>query len=115
MSTVPNAPTPDPAEGSTANEEVSAARRDVETQLGDGSLSIDDLRQMSEAEATTGSHRVVGHMHIRAALLALPHIGETRADEILDEVGVDGSRHIDDLGTHQVAEIAAAVRARQPG
>lgn len=110
-----NLPEPDPAAASLANEEVSAARRDIETQLADGSLTTDDVFQMSESEATSGAHRVVGHMHVRAMLLALPGIGETRADEILDEVGIEGDRHVDTLGVDEQEEIAAAVAARQPG
>jgi hypothetical protein len=106
-------PPPNPAVGEAAAEEAAAARRDVETQLKDGTLKLTDVVQMSEAEATTGSRRVAGHMHLRAVLLALPRIGEKHADEILGVVGVEGSRHVDSLGPHQVEAIEAEVAARQ--
>jgi hypothetical protein len=111
---VPNAPEPDPALGEAAAEEAAAARRDIESQLADGSLTITDVFEMSDQEAGQSSHRIVGHMHLRAALLALPHIGEVKADEILEEVGLEGDRHIDTIGDNEQQTIAEAVEARQP-
>lgn len=111
---VPDLPEPDQAAASLAAQEAAAARQDIESQLSDGSLSITDVFQMSDQEIGETSHRIVGHMHIRAALLALPHIGDVRADEILEEVGIEGDRHIDTIGDDEQDEIAEAVRARQP-
>lgn len=115
-----NLPEPDPAVGSAAHSTITEARRDIEGQLADGSLSMADLFQMvlnerTEAEASGQAtpHRVVGHLKLRAALLAHDKIGEKKADEILEEVGLDGDRHLDDLGTEQQQQLVAAVAARQ--
>lgn len=100
----------DQAQGTESASEAAQARRDIEGQLTDGSLTLTDLFQMSDAE-TGDSHRTVGHMHLRAALLALPGIGEVKADAILAEVGIKGDRHIDSLGSKQREKLAAAVDA----
>jgi hypothetical protein len=113
VGTTPNEPL-DPREGEMANEEVSAARRDIEGQLADGSLGLADLFEMNESEPRGESHRIVGHMHLRAALLSLDGIGEVKADEILDEVGLEGDQHIDTLDSDDQARLVEAVGARQP-
>jgi hypothetical protein len=111
---VPNAPTPDPEVGQQAAQEAAAARQDIESQVSDGSLTLTDVFQMSEQEEGD-SHRIAGHIHLRAVLLALPHIGEVKADEILSEVGLEGDRHIDTLGSHEVEKLEEAISTHQPG
>jgi hypothetical protein len=96
--------------GSEASAEAAQARREIEAQLADGSLSLADVFEMNDQESGD-SERIVGHMHIRAALLALKGIGDVKADAILAEVGIEGDRHIASLGSKQQAELAAAADA----
>lgn len=98
----------DQAEGTTAASETATARREIEGQLADGTLTLDDLFEMGDGESGD-SHRVIGHMHVRAALLALKGIGEVKADAILKEVGIDGDRHVATLGSNQREQLATAV------
>lgn len=94
-------------EGSETASETAQARREIEGQLADGSLTLADLFEMNEEE-TGDSHRTVGHLHVRAALLALKGIGEKKADAILAEVGIEGDRHIASLGSNQAEQLVAA-------
>jgi hypothetical protein len=110
---VSSLPPPDPAAGEQAAQAAEAARRDVESQLSSGSLDLTGLFAMNEQERTAGGPRHVGHMHLRAALLALPHIGEKKADEILTEVSIPADRHIDDIGTQEQQKLSEAVAAQQ--
>jgi hypothetical protein len=105
------APVLDQAEGTTASSETAAARRETLGQVTDGSLGLADLFQMAEGESGD-SGRIIGHMHIRAALLALPGIGDKKADAILADVGVEGDRHIATLGSNQRDALVAAVAAQ---
>jgi ribosomal protein S13 len=50
-------------------------------------------------------------MHLRGALIALPKIGEVKADSILDELGWSADRHIDTLGVNQREQLIEAVAA----
>jgi hypothetical protein len=102
----------DQAEGSTAASETATARRETLGQVSDGSLGLEDLFQMADSEEGD-SGRVIGHMHIRAALLALPGIGDKKADAILDDVDVEGDRHIATLGSNQRDQLVAAVAEHQ--
>lgn len=107
MSTDPNQPTglpvPNPAAGSAANHEAGIAREDAIRALGDGSL---DLRGLFGEGATPGP---VGHMNVRAALIALPGIGDVRADEILQQLQISPSTNIDQLGVNQQQALITAV------
>jgi hypothetical protein len=100
-------PTPDPAAGEAAAQEAAQARQDIEAKLGDGSMTLTDLFGMSDQESGD-SHRVAGHMHVKAALIALPHIDEVRANEILDAAGVAHDHHIDAVGSEQRSQIETA-------
>lgn len=100
MSTDPNQL--DPAVGSAANQEAGQARQDAQHSLSDGTI---DLRGLFDQGATPGP---VGHMHVRAALVSLPHIDETRADRILAATGIDGSHHVDQLGSDQQQQLIDA-------
>jgi hypothetical protein len=102
----------DQAEGTTASSETATARREALGQVSDGSLALNDLFQMADSESGD-SGRVIGHMHIRAALLALPGIGEKKADAILTEVDVEGDRHIATLGSNQRDQLVQAVAEHQ--
>ena len=99
-------PAPDPAAGSAANKAASVARHAVGLGLADGTLTLDDVWAQVDAE---GDHKPVGHIHLRALLLDLSHIGEVKADEVLAQLGLEGTRHIVTLGTIEREALAAAV------
>lgn len=107
-------PAPDPAEGQAAASQAAAARRDFSEALSNGEMSLLGLFEMAGDEtANQQTERPAGHMHIRAALLALPKIGEKTADRILSEVGIQGDRHIDSIGTQQRDALTRAVSDAQ--
>ena len=91
----------DQQEGATAHAEAEAARRDIKAALASGELTLAGVFEAADAEPNGESHRVVGHMHIRSALLALPNVGTVRADHLLEEAGLAGDRHIASLGSQQ--------------
>ena len=106
-----NLPTPDPAVGHAASLAAEEARDGVEANLKSGTVDLSGVFQQVDAE---GTKHVVGHMHARAALLALPHIGETKANEILDGLGIKHDEHLDALGSSQRAAIIQAVADHSP-
>jgi hypothetical protein len=105
-------PALDQAEGTTAASDQAQARRELLAQASDGSLTLDDLFQAADQE-DSGDHRIAGHIHLRAALLALPGIGDAKADAILEEVGVDGEKHLAAVGARQRKQLADAVQEHQ--
>lgn len=103
-------PPPNPAAGGAAEAQAAEARRNALQAITDGSLTMDELFAQIEQEEP---HHQLGHIHVRALLLALPHIGETKADELLREVGIEASRHLASLGSEQrtvLAENAAVLQ-----
>lgn len=119
-----NLPEPDPAVGSAFAEEAAQARRDIEQSLSDGNSTLDSVFSMVDNERDEGSpHRIAGHMNVKAALIALPNIGEKRAYEILNAVfgeeltqQADGemtavwhSMNLDEVGNHQRQRLAEEV------
>jgi len=106
-------PPPDPAEGAAAEAQAAEARANALAELSAGSLTLAELLVQVEGEEP---HHQLGHIHVRAALLALPHIGEVRADEVLASLGLEPGRHLASLGREQqvlLCENAAAVRGEQ--
>jgi hypothetical protein len=101
-------PTPDPAEGAAAEAHAAQARRSALAAVSAGSVTLAELFDQVEAEEP--KHQL-GHIHLRAALLALPHIGEIRADRILDEAGLASDTHLAELGIHQRAGLIALAEA----
>lgn len=112
MTTPPDNPVPDPAVGHAAETAADEARRAAEQSLKDGSLDLAGLFSQVDAEDDAGT-RTYGHMHIRAALLALPHIGDVKANKILDELGIKHDEHLDVLGSQERQDIINAVQAEQ--
>lgn len=104
-------PTPDPAQGAAAEAQAAEARRTALDAVTAGSLTLDELFAQVDAE---DPHHQLGHIHARALLLALPHIGEVKADEILDGLGIKHDEHIDVLGGQQRAAIGQAVTDHSP-
>jgi transposase len=105
-------PEPDPAVGAEAMSQAAEARRTATRELEEGALTLEELLVQVDEEDSDQ----LGHMHVRHALLALPHIGEVRADRILAEAGVDGMRHLASLGSRQAEHLVelAALYQGQP-
>lgn len=99
----------DPNVGAAAESAAEQARRDARQALTDGGLNLHGLFEMADQEKDEEGSRVIGHMHLRGALLALPWIGETKADAVLEECGLEADRHVASLGSHQRDQIILAV------
>ncbi len=103
-------PAPDPAEGAAAESQAAEARSSALGELSEGDLTLEELFRAVDDEEP--AHQL-GHIHVRAALLALPQIGETRADEILEAVGLEGDRHLDTIGSLEQEALLAEVAQHQ--
>ena len=101
-------PPPDPSEGNAAEIEAAEARRTALAGITDGSLTLDDLFGKVDTE---GPRHQLGHIHAKALLVALPKIGDVKADKILDDLGIKHDEHIDVIGVDERAKIVAAVAA----
>lgn len=106
MGQLPNAP--DPAAGSAAAEEANVRRDEIRQLLSDGALTLAEVFTEVEAESGAG-HFVIGHMHVRGALIALPKIGEVKADQILDGLGLAHDTHLAQIGSQQRAALLQEV------
>ena len=109
-------PPVDPTAGEEANEVAAQARRDLEAELSSGNATLEDVFEQSDTERDSvgdagAPHRPIGHMHIGAALLALPNIGETHTDQILNSAGLTRDRHIDSLGDDERTDLLDLVEA----
>lgn len=93
-------PPPDPAKGSAAAQDANVRRDEVRDMLTDGALTLAEVFTEVESESKDG-HFVIGHMHVRGALIALPRIGEKKADEILAGLGIEPDRHLASIGSDQ--------------
>jgi len=106
----PPLPTPDPAEGEAAAAAANEARASVSAQLTAGTLDLTGLfGQVDEEKGEGDPHYIIGHMHARHALIALPHIGEVKADKILDDLGIKHDEHLAEIGADQRVALEQAV------
>lgn len=106
-----NLPPPDPEQGAAAESQAAEARASALEALTEGAITLQDLFARVVAEEP---HRQLGHIHVRAALLSLPHIGEKRADEILDALGIPPHRHLDAIGTRERELVYEAISKYEP-
>lgn len=94
-------PAPDQPAATAAAQAANEARDAYRAELAAGTKTLTDLFGDVDAEKSAGGHRVLGHMHIRGALEALPKIGEVKSAEILDRLGIAHDEHLDVLGAVQ--------------
>lgn len=99
-------PPPDQPAASAAAQAANQARDTAEAALKDGTLDLTGLFAQVDGET---DHHPIGHMHVKAALLALPKIGEAKASEILTATGIAADEHLDVLGPNQRTALAEAV------
>lgn len=100
-------PAPDQPAATAAAAAANAARDSVVAQLSAGTMTLDSLFSLVDGETKP----VLGHMHLRAALIALPKIGEVKADKIIADLGLKSDEHLDVLGSQQRKAIAEALAA----
>src|SRR5438132_797059 len=105
MSTLPP---PNPEQGAAAAKKANEARSNILDAMKAGNMDMESLFRLVDDE---GLEHILGHIHLRTALLALPHIGEKRAWDILDQLGLEPHRHLDALGSHQRESILIAIEA----
>lgn len=100
-----------PETGEVANEVTAQARRDLESGLRSGDVMLEDLFMQSDSEKGEGAeHRVVGHMHVGAAIAA--SLNDSDAAEILSQMdGVEHNTHIDALDSDQRNELIDLMEA----
>lgn len=99
----------DQGEGSAAAATAAQARRDALAAVSSGDVDLQGIFAQADNEVGQTSGRVFGHLHLRAVLLALPHVGEKRADEIMAGLGVTGDTHVAHLGSSQRQYLQEAV------
>lgn len=110
MPPVSQLPPPDPAEGAAAEAQAAEARASALAELTAGSLTLAEL--LVQVEGEEPKHQL-GHIHVRAALLALPHIGTVKADELLAGLSLEPDRHLASLGSEQARLLCENVAAEQ--
>lgn len=93
-------PPPNQREGATAHSEAEAGRREMKKALSTGGMTLQGLFDASDSEEK-GQPKIAGHMHLRAALLALPKIGDKKANKILDGLGLAHDTHVAKVGKRQ--------------
>ncbi len=57
---------------------------------------------LAEAISEAGQTESIGKMKVSALLESLPGVGKVRAKQVMDEIGISGSRRVRGLGPHQV-------------
>lgn len=91
-----------PAQRREALEKAHAARTAKAEALAavrDGSVTL--------AAVLADENSPLKRARVRQVLLAVPGIGQVRADRIMADIGIDASRRIGGLGTRQRAFLAA--------
>lgn len=101
-------PEPDPAQGAAAEAQATEARRTALRAVTFGSVTLAEL--FAQIDTEEPKHQL-GHIHLRSALLALPHIGEVKADEIIAALNLTRDRHLDTIGSEQRAKLEVLVSA----
>lgn len=87
-----------PQQRSDALEKAAAARRvraAVKDDLRTGTSSLRAVLDKSDGD------EALGKLRVSALLEALPGIGKVRSTQIMEEIGIAGTRRLRGLGTHQ--------------
>lgn len=96
-------PPPDPEEGAQAEKEAAAARAAALDEVTEGTIDLEEL--FAQVEDEEPPEHVLGHIHVKAALLAVKGIGEKTAQGILTELEIEGDHHLAMLGPDQQAAL----------
>jgi hypothetical protein len=87
-----------------AREAAAEARRkraEFKNQLHDGELTLADALDAAAEDET------LAHIRVSALLKSLPRVGEKRAQQALDKLGIAQNRRIRGLGKHQITALKA--------
>lgn len=94
-----------------ARERALAARRaraDVKRQLALGKLTVADVLDLARSNGDQGA--AVSKLRMDEVLLAVPRIGEAKADALLVSAGISGNRRIKGLGRLQRERLMRGLR-----
>jgi transposase len=97
-------PTLTPEQRAEALEKAAVARREraaVKNQLKYGQGSLRSV--LAEGK----SNDVIGKMKVYVLLESLPGVGQVRARQIMEEVGISRTRRVRGLGANQIAALLA--------
>ena len=95
-----------------ARERAVAARRtraDLKDRLRAGELGLTGIVELAHQDTDLG--QAASRLRISDVLLALPRVGQARADTILVRAGVSGQRRLRALGPQQVDRLAEELRS----
>ena len=70
------------------------ARADFKTQITNGTVSVDEILNSQDDP-------VIGKIKVADVLEAIPGVGPSKREMIMDEIGISENRRIRGLGTHQ--------------
>lgn len=94
-----------------ARERALVARKQraaLKSELRSGELSFEDVLDLSrgQSEASAAASR----LRVGEVLLAIPGVGEAKADALLVGAGVNGNRRVRGLGSRQVDRLLTGLR-----
>ncbi len=101
MATIPSL---SPEQLQAAREAATKARRaraELKNKVRNGEYSL------SEALDVASADDVLAHVRVVDLLKSMPRIGEKRAAEIMERLGIASNRRVRGLGRHQVAALKA--------
>jgi hypothetical protein len=101
-----------PEQRAAALEKAAAARQvraDVKARLKTSDLALADVLSRSTDDEVVAKLRVVD------LLQAMPGVGKVRAEEIMQRIGIAGSRRLRGLGAKQVSALLAEFGQRADG
>ena len=75
--------------------EARKKRAEVKAKLKNGGLGLSECLERAEAD------EVLGKMKVSAMLEALPGVGKVRAQKVMEELNISGSRRLRGLGDKQ--------------
>lgn len=107
-------PTLTPEQRRAALEQAAAARRmraEVKNRLKNSGASLAEVIQESRA------NQVVAKLKVKDMLKSMPGVGQVRAQEIMQRIGIADSRRLRGLGVNQVKALIAEFsdRSDRPG
>ena len=75
--------------------EARKRRADVKAKLKNGSMGLTECLERAESD------EILGKMKVSAMLEALPGVGKVRAQKVMEELNISGSRRLRGLGDKQ--------------
>lgn len=79
--------------------EARKRRADIKQKLKNGGLGLSECLERAESD------EILGKMKVSAMLEALPGVGKVRAQKVMEELNISGSRRLRGLGDKQKASL----------